>query len=227
MNPRRFIQTTVFAVLATSLQAAEERRPRILLRSSWQTVNIGDIAHTPGMLALLEKHRPDAEITLWPSSVGRGVEELLRTRFPKLRIAKSKAERETALAECDFFLHGSGPGLVGWKEAKLAQQAGKPYGFGGITLNDGEIKDQRELLAGAKFVFLRDTDSLHVWVPNSRFMRRWAVQIDPGNDSASGNGQGSRTLGLDFHLSLRASPRPRIDERAVHYNSAGNALAFG
>ena len=27
--------------------------PRILLRSSWQTVNIGDIAHTPGVIALL------------------------------------------------------------------------------------------------------------------------------------------------------------------------------
>ena len=68
---------------------AKKQPTRILLRSSWQTVNIGDIAHTPGMLALLEKHRPDAEITLWPSSVDRGVEEILRARFPKLKIAKS------------------------------------------------------------------------------------------------------------------------------------------
>jgi hypothetical protein len=30
-------------------------------------VNIGDIAHTPGMLALLERHLPEAEITLWPT----------------------------------------------------------------------------------------------------------------------------------------------------------------
>jgi polysaccharide pyruvyl transferase WcaK-like protein len=92
--------------------------------------------------------------------VADGVEEILRARFPKLKIARTKAEREAALAECDFFLHGSGPGLVGVKELILAQKAGKPYGIGGITLNDGEIKDQRELLAGAKFVFLRDTDSL-------------------------------------------------------------------
>ena len=143
-----------------ALQAQEKMPTRILLRSSWQTVNIGDIAHTPGMLALLEKHRPEAEITLWPSSVDRGVEEILRARFPKLKIAQSLAEKEAALKDCDFFLHGSGPGLIGWKEAKLAQQAGKPYGFGGVTLNDGEIKDQRDLLAGAKFIFLRDTDSL-------------------------------------------------------------------
>jgi len=38
---------------------SQEKSKRILLRSSWQNVNIGDIAHTPGMLALLEKHRPN------------------------------------------------------------------------------------------------------------------------------------------------------------------------
>lgn len=160
MNRRTFIRTAVLAATAASVRAAGKPAPRILLRSSWQTVNIGDIAHTPGILTLLEKHRPDAEITLWPNSVDRGVEEILRARFPKLKIAKSKAERETALAECDFFLHGSGPGLVGWKETSLAQQAGKPYGFAGVTLNDDEIKDRHELLAGSRFIFLRDTDSM-------------------------------------------------------------------
>jgi hypothetical protein len=64
------------------------------------------------------------------------------------------------LAQCDFFLHGSGPGLVGVKELQKAKDAGKPYGIGGITLNDSEIKNQRELLAGAQFICLRDTDSL-------------------------------------------------------------------
>ena len=160
MNRRAFITTTLAASIGTAVHAQEKKPARILLRSSWQTVNIGDIAHTPGMLALLEEHRPDAEITLWPSRVDRGVEEILRARFPELRIAMSTAERETALAQCDFFLHGSGPMLVGLKELILAQNAGKPYGIAGITLNDGEIKDQRELLAGAEFVFLRDTDSL-------------------------------------------------------------------
>src|SRR6188768_1249663 len=106
------------AAIAISSMGQSGARPptRILLRSSWQTVNIGDIAHTPGMLALLEKHRPEAEVTLWPSSVDRGVEEILRARFPRLRIAKTKVEQEAALAECDFFLHGSGPGLVGRRE---------------------------------------------------------------------------------------------------------------
>ena len=160
MNRRDFIHTALAASIGTTLHAQHKPATRILLRSSWQTVNIGDIAHTPGMLALLEKHRPEAGVTLWPSSVDRGVEEILRARFPTLRLAKTQAEQETALAECDFFLHGSGPLLVGLSVVKLAQKAGKPYGIGGITMTDAEIKNQRELLAGARFVFLRDTDSM-------------------------------------------------------------------
>ncbi|MCY2976875.1 MAG: polysaccharide pyruvyl transferase family protein [Planctomycetota bacterium] len=160
MIRRTFLQSIFALSAASTLRAQDKPATRILLRSSWQTVNIGDIAHTPGMLALLEKYRPDAEVILWPSSVDRGVTEILMKRFPKLKIALSKADREKALKECDFFLHGSGPGLVGAKETELARKIGKPYGFGGVTLNDDELKTKGELLAGAKFVFLRDTDSM-------------------------------------------------------------------
>jgi polysaccharide pyruvyl transferase WcaK-like protein len=161
MTRRRFFQAIAAVPLAAGLYAAEGRvARRILLRSSWQTVNIGDIAHTPGMLTLLERHRPDAEVTLWPKSVANGVEEILRARFPKLKIAKTKPEQEAALAECDFFLHGSGPLLVGLDELRLAKKAGKPFGIGGVTLTDAEIKAQRDVLDAARFVFLRDSDSL-------------------------------------------------------------------
>ena len=131
MNRRHFLSLAAAAAAAPLLRAAEDPRPlRLLLRSSWQTVNIGDIAHTPGMLALLEKHRPGAEVTLWPNQVDRGVEQILRARFPKLQFALTKEAQRAALAACDFFLHGSGPGLVGVKEAKLAQEAGKPLRAG-------------------------------------------------------------------------------------------------
>jgi len=149
----------ITAVSATLASSADKPR-RILLRSSWQTVNIGDIAHTPGMLALLEKHRPNDTVTLWPSGLNPEIEKLLTTRFPKLAIARKKAEQDAALESCDFFLHGSGPGLVGRNEAERARKLGKPYGFAGITLNDDELKEHRELLGGAKFVFTRDCDSL-------------------------------------------------------------------
>ncbi len=191
MNRRQFLHTSLASSLVNALPAQERKPQRILLRSSWQTVNIGDIAHTPGMLALLERYRPEAEITLWPSSVTGGVEEILRKRFPKLKIAKTKAEQTTALTECDFFLHGSGPGIVGVKELKLAQQVGKPYGIAGITLNDAEIKDQRDLLAGAKFIFLRDTDSMRAlqasWLtgPQINFGPDATFAIDLRDDAAA------------------------------------------
>src|SRR6185295_970284 len=93
MNRRTFLKASAAAAVSLSgvpanLRAEEKRRPRILLRSSWQTVNIGDIAHTPGILALLEKHIPEADVRLWPSSVDNGVEEMLAKRFPKVPIVK-------------------------------------------------------------------------------------------------------------------------------------------
>ena len=159
MNRRTFLAASL-AAAAPAARADDRPGRKILLRSSWQTVNIGDIAHTPGMLALLEKHRPADEVTLWPSGLNAAVTKILTTRFPKLKIAATKAEQDAALAACDFFLHGSGPGLVGKAAAEQARRAGKPYGFAGVTLNDDELKNDRELLAGAKFVFTRDGDSL-------------------------------------------------------------------
>lgn len=82
MSRRHFLQTTA-AALPTFAIAQGAPKKRILLCSSWQTVNI---AHTPGMLALLEKHLPEYEVRLWPSSVENGVAEMLMKRFPKLKI---------------------------------------------------------------------------------------------------------------------------------------------
>ena len=163
MNRRTFLTHSAVALtgaaLLPSLFAAEKPR-RILLRSSWQTVNIGDIAHTPGVLAILEKHLPDAEVRLWPSSVDNGVEEILRARFPKLIILKHAEAKKAAFAECDFMLHGSGPGFVGQKEvAKWRDETGKPYGIFGITYSGNELHT-KDLLSGAKFVYFRDSVSL-------------------------------------------------------------------
>ncbi len=176
MNRRTFLTQSTAALtsaaLASQLFSVEKRAPRILLRSSWQTVNIGDIAHTPGVLTILEKHLPEAEIRLWPSSVENGVEEMLRARFPKLIILTDVEAKRAAFAECDFLLHGSGPSLVGEREvAKWAKETGKPYGVFGITLPsqgstatspvpDSAMTKTIEVLSGAKFVYFRDSVSL-------------------------------------------------------------------
>ena len=57
MNRRAFIPAALAAALAPWLRAADQRPPRIVLRSSWQTVNIGDIGHTPGVLAFQRRQR--------------------------------------------------------------------------------------------------------------------------------------------------------------------------
>ncbi len=85
MQRRSFLFSTLATALARAASATG-RPARLILRSSWQTVNIGDIAHTPGVLALLEKHLPEVEVRLWPSKVDNGVAEMLMKRFPKLRI---------------------------------------------------------------------------------------------------------------------------------------------
>jgi polysaccharide pyruvyl transferase WcaK-like protein len=147
----------------------ERRAPRILLRSSWQMVNIGDIAHTPGVLALLEKHVPGAEVTLWASAGhSKEVADMEKRRFPKLRIVKGaigpdgqtkSKELAEAMDNCDFLLHGSGPSLVAGKDvAAFVKRTGKPFGVYGITYSGGD--DAQALLSKAKFIFFRDSVSL-------------------------------------------------------------------
>ena len=74
LTRRQFLAAGAVALPAL---AAEKRPRHVLLRSSWQTVNIGDIAHTPGMLALLEKHLGDARVTLWPNRLSAEVAILI------------------------------------------------------------------------------------------------------------------------------------------------------
>jgi len=159
-------------VSLAQLLGAESRPRRIVLRSSWQTVNIGDIAHTPGVLALLEKYLPEVEVRLWPSSVGNGVAEMLLARFPKLQVIQAPDALKTAFEECDFLLHGSGPSLVAAQDITTWRDTtGKPYGVYGITFNAPDAATAKPelvkkfqqsipIMSGARFVFFRDSVSL-------------------------------------------------------------------
>ena len=192
MNRRHFVASSAASALGglASLPAATRPR-RIVLRSSWQTVNIGDIAHTPGVLALLEKHLPEVEVRLWPSSVANGVEAMLMKRFPRLRILKSPGEIRQSWSECDFLLHGSGPGFVAQKDvAKWKKETGKPYGIYGITFASKDA-EARELLSGAKFAYFRDSVSLQfakdhgVASPIMEMCPEGSFAVDLRNDAAA------------------------------------------
>lgn len=150
----------------------ESSKPlRILLRSSWQVVNIGDIAHTPGVLALIEKHLPHAEVRLWASgNLSEEVAAMEHRRFPNLKIIKgniradgkaSTPDLAEALEWTDFLLHGSGPSLVAATDVSaFSRHTGKPYGVYGITFGPGHPESDTDLLSAARFVFFRDSVSL-------------------------------------------------------------------
>lgn len=129
---------------AAALTAARAARPpRILLRSSWQSVNIGDIGHTPGALSILWKHIPEAEITLWPGELGHGAREMLLRGYPRLKIAEGSLDQSNrptteALAkawqETDLYLSGSGSGFPASQHAvEFHRATGKPVGVFGVS----------------------------------------------------------------------------------------------
>jgi hypothetical protein len=157
------------ALLASSGRPGRIDSPTVLLRSGWQTENIGDIAHTPGLLALLERHWPEAEVILWPGRLDRGVEPMLRRRFPRLRIVREQVvgdpldddpTLDQAIAGSDLLIHGSGPSIVGAPAIRRWRAAtDRPYGLFGVTISS--IDDaSRDLLSSASFVFTRETNSL-------------------------------------------------------------------
>src|SRR6185369_14072236 len=137
---RRHFLATATGTLA---RAAANRPSQILLRSSWQSVNIGDVGHTPGALDLLAKYYPEAEITLWPGRLDRETRELLTTSYPRLKIAEGSLDPQNrpdtpALAqaweEADLYLSGSGSGFPASAHAVAFQKAtGKPVGVFGVS----------------------------------------------------------------------------------------------
>lgn len=174
INRRNFIAQLGLG-LGAALSACTDNATgakQILVRSSWQTINIGDIAHTPGLLSLLEQYLPEAKIWLWPSSVDNGVDQLLLARFPELHIVSGEQELTQAFDTCDFLLHGSGASLVAQKDVeRWHQQTGKPFGIYGITFPPKKShKTQPEpevsitktisILSNAQFVFFRDSRSM-------------------------------------------------------------------
>ncbi|MBS0210779.1 MAG: polysaccharide pyruvyl transferase family protein [Planctomycetes bacterium] len=185
VSRRRFCQAASAVAIAGSIlpatraRAAAGKPPHILVRSAWQTVNIGDIAHTPGVLKLLEQYLPEAQVSLWPSVVDFGVAELLMKRFPKLTIIAPQ-DRAAAMQTCDFLLHGSGSGFVAEKDvASWKEKTGKPYGVYGISMTT-DAQHTVDLLSGAQFVFFRDSVSLG----NARSLGCKSPVMEYGPDAA-------------------------------------------
>ncbi|MBC7759368.1 MAG: polysaccharide pyruvyl transferase family protein, partial [Phormidesmis sp. FL-bin-119] len=149
--------------------AARKPNPTILLVSGWQDVNIGDIAHTPGLLHILETFIPKATIILWKRSSGNDVKELINRHFPKVKIIYGSVSKDKdvenpevleAFKQADLMIHGSGPSLVGADNlASWMKHSTKPFGVFGTTLENPNEYHQ-SILQKASFIYTRETKSI-------------------------------------------------------------------
>ena len=174
MNRRDFINQTnllsagIFLAPITSL-VNNKTNPTILLVSGWQDVNIGDIAHTPGLLHILETFIPKATVILWKRSVGEEVKKLLNKNFPNVTIVYGGVNQEKdvenpeimeAFKKADLMIHGSGPSLVGGDNlASWIKHTNKPFGVFGTTL-ENPSKYHQDILQKASFIYTRETKSI-------------------------------------------------------------------
>ena len=160
-------------LLSGGLTADTKRNssPTLLVVSGWQDVNIGDIAHTPGLLHVLETFIPEAKIILWKKSAeNEEVAQMLHQNFPRVKIVYGgfnsdkmidNPEISEVFKQADIMVHGSGPSVVGIDHLEAWQkQTGKPFGIFGTTIQtiDERLK---ALLLKASFIFTRETASIN------------------------------------------------------------------
>ncbi len=175
MSTRRsFLAQTAAFAFVSALRAAVPLGKTILLRSAWDTVNIGDIAITPGTLRIFERHLPDAKIILWAAKTNERVLALLGRRFPGLDIITTgyravdpktgpvMPELRAAFERADLVIQNSG--MIPDTEAMVwSCKQGKPFGLYGQSYFPSMVEGKPyhvELLSAASFIYCRDSRTL-------------------------------------------------------------------
>ena len=172
---REWIKTAGALALGTMcakdvFAATAKNNPRILLVSGWQDVNIGDIAHTPGFLHVLETFLPEAQTVLWKKSgYNKEVAKIYKSYFPEVKVLYGNINEQKeidnpaiykAFDESDILVHGSGPMLVAADHITAwTRYCGKPFGIFGVTLQNPSSYHQ-EILKQAAFIYTRETKSI-------------------------------------------------------------------
>ncbi len=206
---------------------------RILLRSSWQVVNIGDLCHTPGVLALLERYLPNTQVRLWAGNdFSLEAAAMCKRRFPNFQAVKgtigtsgraNNPALQSNLEWCDFLLHGSGPSLVAQKDlASFIRFFGKPFGIYGITYAGGNA-EAAAIMSQAQFVYFRDSLSLDVarreqiTSPVMRFAPDGGFGCDLRNDRVARTWLASKKLEVGKFVCCV----PRVVTRRIGYCTVG------
>lgn len=148
------------------------------MRSGWQTVNIGDIGHTPGTLRYLETYLPDVKVILWLHRTNDEVTAMLQKRFPKVQIVQGKLnargkadnpEFQKAFDAADLFLYNSGMHFNQfWPPPTYIIEActvtNKPFCLYGQSFDGFAPEDEEkmsELLSRAAAIYTRDVESFY------------------------------------------------------------------
>ncbi len=174
MNTRRHFIASITAALGGSVFAADGKPKTILLQSAWDTVNIGDIGHTPGTLRVIEEHLPEVKIVVWAMKLDERVTAMLNKRFPKVTLLQGNLQKngeadvklQEAIKSCDLFIRNSGMGQD-LSYMQFCAKHGRPYGLFGQSffrsMVEGKGAEERiALLNGASFIYTRETKTLEI-----------------------------------------------------------------
>ncbi|MRS60265.1 polysaccharide pyruvyl transferase family protein [Larkinella terrae] len=183
---RHFIKLSGLSMAATALPLRRSRpdaKPIILLKSSWNDKNIGDIGHTPGTLRLLERYVPEAQILLWHAAPRPVTEALVAKNFPKVRLISGGFEPDKpdspvtrAFNEASLYIHNSGMsmnyGLFNFEWGNTmshlapmlyCRERNIPFGLYGQSFDKFASPADliyRDVLNQAAFIYTRDKESL-------------------------------------------------------------------
>ena len=174
MTTRRSFLSALTAALGGSIYSADGKPKTILLQSAWDTINIGDIGHTPGTLRVIAEHLPGVKVVLWAMKMEERISVMLKARFPKVEILQGNlfkdGENDRRLQEavktCDLFVRNSGMGQD-LTFMQFCAKHGRPYGLFGQsyfpTMVEGHGAAERiELLNKAAFIYTREKKTLNI-----------------------------------------------------------------
>jgi polysaccharide pyruvyl transferase WcaK-like protein len=177
--------------------------PVIGVWSSWDTANIGDIGHTPGLLRTIKEFLPNAKIILFANMLNGPIRRMLLRRFPDIEIfegwlwgpSPESGKLREQLRRCSVFIRSSNMGSETEYMDQLIQ-GGIPFGVYGQTYpprflsNEEAAARSLARINRASFFFCRETESLNLLkrggaaCPHLAFVPDAAFGIDVRDDQS-------------------------------------------
>jgi hypothetical protein len=169
-NRRQFLQGAA-AAAATSMAGAAGPEQALLVRSGWDTVNMGDIGHTPGVLRVIEQHLPGVAVTVWINRTNERIDQMLRRRFPNVQFVAGSVDAGTgpkepelkaAFDRASLILQNSGM-MTDTRFMSWCNRTGGRWGLYGQSYFPDFVQGKPEnvaMLNGAQFIYCRDSITL-------------------------------------------------------------------